>query len=204
MSEPGSASEILKILSSVATSIVDKAWEVSWATRIIFIILFLGMFLLTAGDGGLLSWAQGSKPDINLAGALLFGASLCFVAAYLLPAMIFIIKTISLGLLIRFSEKPNRHPDYVLDHLVLAQEIANDNKFMKDWYLRNRDRELSRDARLRDLSDLLFGLLLIASLNFCFGYRHPGLPSVLYDAAMKSGTWGQASPLMSGMVIFCS
>lgn len=202
MSEPGSASEISKILSSATISIVDKAWEISWATRIIFIILFLDMFLLTTRDGGLLSWAQGSKPNINLAGALLFGASLCFVAAYLLPAMIFIIKTISLGLLIRFSEKPDRHPDYVLDHLVLAQAIENDNKFMLDWYLYNREREISRDARLRDLSDLLFGFLLIASLNFCFGYWRPDLPSVLYDAAMKSGTWGQATLLMSGMVIF--
>lgn len=202
MPEPGSTSEGLKILSSAAISIVDKAWEISWATRIIFIILVLDIFLLVTGDGGLLSWAQGSKPNINLAGALIFGALLCFVAAYVLPAVTFLIKTLLLGLLMRISEKPDRHPDYVLDHRVLAQAIENDNKFMLDWYLYNREREISRDSKLRDLSDLLFGLLLVASLNFCFGYWHSDSPSVLYGVAMKSGTWGQATLLMSSMFLF--
>lgn len=184
--EPGSRSEGSKILSSAAIPIVDKAWEISWATRIIFIILAPDISFLVTGDDGLLSWAQGSEPNVNLAGALIFGALFCFVAAYVLPSATFLLKTLLPGILIQIPEKPDRHPDHVLDHRVLTQGIENDYQFMLDWYLYNREREISRDSKLRDLSYLLFGLLLIASVNFCFGYWHSDSPSALYGAAMKS------------------
>ncbi|RJE82562.1 hypothetical protein [Paracoccus onubensis] len=104
MSKPGIASELSRFLSSAATFVVDKAWEISWATRIIFIVLFLDIFLLATGDGGLLSWAQGNKPNINLAGVLLFAGSLCFVVAYIFPAIVFVIKAISFRPLFFISE----------------------------------------------------------------------------------------------------
>ncbi|MFC3569695.1 hypothetical protein [Paracoccus simplex] len=199
MAEPSGALDVSKAISAATKSIIDKAWEISWATRIIFIALFLDIFLLTCGCGGLLSWVQGDRPNINIASVVVFGASLCFIAAYVLPAVVFTAKAIflALPLPLRSSERINNHPDYVLDQHVLKRAIENDNKFLLDWYLGNKEQEKSREAKLRDLSDLLFGFMIIAASNFLSHWLFD-FPTILYEVVIRFGIWGEAVLFATG------
>lgn len=80
MTNPQNVSGFAKYMSALTSSVVDKAWEASWAARIIFIVLFADCFLIFANKGSLLLWAQGRAPDINVGSAVVFAASLCFFA----------------------------------------------------------------------------------------------------------------------------
>lgn len=45
MTDPQNASGFAKYMSALTSSVVDKAWEASWAARIIFIVFLQTAFL---------------------------------------------------------------------------------------------------------------------------------------------------------------
>lgn len=122
------------------------------------------------------------------------------MAAFFLPELIYVIKAIALPILIKMNVPSWRHPDYVLDRRVLDRALKRENNFLLDWYRYNRDEMVSRNAQLRDFSDLLFGCFLIAVLNFCMGYWG-STSSLLHEMATQWGFGGQITLVTSGLIV---
>ncbi|WP_313053418.1 hypothetical protein [Pseudomonas lopnurensis] len=182
--------------------VIEKAWELVWATRIICIALFLDSALLIYPGGGLLAWATGGEPALNLGWLAIAMTVFCLLAVYGFPAIIFLLKSVAIwldGVLPGPSQQNPRSRGRVPADELLDLALKEQSEFLLEWHERNRNARDSSMEQSLAFGDLLATMLLLGLADYAIGTWVSDQPSLMSAFA---GLGGMVESLLVVWLLF--
>lgn len=181
------ASEYDKTPRFEMSSIIDRVWEITWAGRLLCLVLSLDFALLIYLGGGLISIVHADAIPVNFAWVATFIAGYCFVAAFLLPALFHCLVAVFTSFM-TFADQPS---DEARAGAVLKRALRDENAFLMDYYRTERAKYERREANAKSLADMLASLMVIGGINLVWGNGDLTAPSIVSAFLDYTGMWGE-------------
>ncbi|HCF6897029.1 TPA: hypothetical protein NII73_004100 [Pseudomonas aeruginosa] len=166
-------------------AIIERVWELTWATRIICIGLCLDTALVCYPGGGLLAWAAGEQPTLTLGWYAAALTIFCALVGYAIPIVFFFWRRLAQEIFGDSSEphRMGRSRTMVSEIELLDDALRGQSQFVLDYYERN---QRARTARLAQANLLAMVVVFILG-NLIVGWLFAGAPTLVYAFAAWAG-----------------
>lgn len=169
--------------------VLEKAWEIKWAARLVFVGLFVDVSLIVSNKPGIFRWSLGDVPLVNVGWVILVIMSFCALTAFIFPAIFFLLRLLVLYVPNLSKTESYRSEDSVFHRKILERALRERSQFLLDWHNTGYGKFKKRLNEASSLSDLLAGVLLLCGGNVYFGSISDANPSIISTLIELENEW---------------
>lgn len=177
--------------------IVDRAWEATWAARVICLALFFDTAMLVFSGSGLISWAVTGTIQLNFGWMVIVVVAYCLLAGLIFPTILEIIRSLTIQFLPSSSFSYECPSGSVYASAILDKALRDENQFLLDYY---KDRKAEKQKQYSDantFAGVILALLFLAAINGAYGVWLSPHSSIVSAFFIWSGEWGAVFALLT-------
>lgn len=136
-----------------------------WVIRLLCLGLFTDIILISSKSVGILDWAQGTEPDLNIGWIIFALLSFCATVGLLMPIILFVLKALVIYLPISREHAFSDQTNYVPLLMVKDEALKKESPFLLEYHDQGEQKLLSANRERQTFADLIACLLLFCAVD---------------------------------------